>query len=68
MRKFVFIVLFAVVGIVRADDYVDDLYYSELTALNEQLNSNQLTPYFNKKAMEELTFLPDTIPADTLVH
>lgn len=49
----------------NADDYVDDVYYSEDTALKEELSKSTLSPYYNKKNMEELIFLPDSVPSDT---
>lgn len=60
--------LLAVCASVLADDYVDDVYYSETTALKEQLETANLTPYYNTKAMEELVFFPDTLQTDTIGH
>lgn len=48
----------------NADDnktFIDDVYYSEITALEDQLSQSSLLPYYNKKAMQELIFQPDTI-------
>jgi len=69
MRRLLFIFLLCMGVAVLADDYVDDLYYSERTALEEELNSGTLTPYYNKKQMQELVFVTDSLPtqsADTI--
>lgn len=60
-KRFAFILFLGVVVGVSADDYVDDVYYSSDAALSEQ-TSTQLRPYYNKKAMQEIVFLDDTLP------
>lgn len=63
MKKLCLIVGVVVSVIALADDFVDDVYYSNTTALNEQLNRADITPYYNKKNMTELLFEADTVPA-----
>ena len=51
-----------------ADDYIDDVYYSQQVAFEEELRQASITPFYNKKSMLELRFVEDTIPvsvADT---
>ncbi len=64
MKRYVFIVLLSCVVTAFADDYVDDVYYSQKTALLEQLESTHITPQYNKKEMKELVFLSDTTATD----
>lgn len=57
-----------VVSVAVADDYVDDLYYSEASAVEQQLRSGDLQPYYNKQYMQPIIFIDDEpLPADTLV-
>ena len=44
----------------RSDDYVDDVYYSEQTAFEAELSRTELTPYYDKKKMQELHFVQDS--------
>ena len=58
-------VLFALPLLTRADDYIDDAYYTPeivLTATDTRDVPQQ--PYYNKKAMEEIIFLDDTTTGD----
>ena len=55
-----------------ADEYVDDLYYSDQAAAERQISSGDLQPYYDKNSMELLLFEPVepsdslSMPADTL--
>ena len=55
-----------------ADDYVDDIYYSDKAAADRQISSGDLQPYYDKNRMEPLLFEPVepsdslSMPADTL--
>ena len=55
-----------------ADDYVDDIYYSDKAAAERQISSGDLQPYYDKNRMEPLLFEPVepsdslSMPADTL--
>lgn len=60
-KRLAFILFLGVVVGASADDYVDDVYYTSDAALAEQ-TSAQLQPYYNKKAMQEIVFLDDTLP------
>ena len=54
----------------RADDYLDDIYYTPQVVLAQTDERDQIhKPYYNKKAMEEIIFLEDTTaaqPTDTV--
>lgn len=67
------IVLVAVIGMLgmyaSADDYVDDVYYSDEVELMRQLSSGDLQPQYDKRGMKEIIFLTDTtqaVPQDTI--
>ena len=55
-----------------ADEYVDDIYYSDQAAAERQISSGDLQPYYDKNRMEPLLFEPVepsdslSMPADTL--
>lgn len=46
-----------------ADDFVDDTYYSPEVELSRttETGAPQHEPYYNKRAMQELVFVEDTI-------
>ncbi len=45
----------------RADDYIDDVYYSpEVEKTQTTTTSDIRQPYYNKKAMVEIIFINDT--------
>lgn len=48
-----------------ADDYVDDIYYSDQAAAERQISSGDLRPFYDKDRMEPLYFEP-LLPSDTL--
>ena len=48
-----------------ADDYVDDIYYSDQSAAERQIASGDLRPQYDKDRMEPLYFDPE-MPAATL--
>lgn len=50
-------------AVIRGDDYIDDVYYSAQTAFEEELKQSDLTPYYDKKKMQELHFVQDTLPS-----
>jgi len=39
-----------------ADDYVDDLYFTEAAAVEQQIKSGDLKPQYDKSRMQELVF------------
>lgn len=45
-----------------ADDYVDDIYYSDAEAEQRQMQTGQLVPIYNKSQMQPLYF---ELPVDT---
>ncbi|MBQ0034371.1 MAG: hypothetical protein KBS77_03670 [Bacteroidales bacterium] len=55
-----------------ADDYVDDLYYSESVAVEQEIMNATLVPHYDKSKMQEVVFIidepTDSISADTLNH
>jgi len=55
-------VLFALPLLTRADDYIDDVYYSPDILLTEMENIDEadLQPYYNKKNMQEIIFIEDS--------
>lgn len=59
-KRFALILFLGIVVSVSADDYVDDVYFSSDMAAAQA--SGKLQPYFNKKAMQEIIFLEDTLP------
>lgn len=66
MKKCLFILFSAVSLLVMADDFIDDVYFSQNTAIKQQLSSENITPKYNKANMQELTFVQDSIPVDTV--
>lgn len=67
MKRFLFLLLLPMVSAAMADDYVDDLYYTEASALEQQLRSGELQPYYNKKNMQPIIFIDDApLPIDTV--
>ena len=48
-----------------ADDYVDDIYYSDKAAAERQISSGDLRPFYDKNRMEPLYFEP-ILPSDSL--
>ena len=48
-----------------ADDYVDDIYYSDKAAAERQISSGDLRPFYDKDRMEPLYFEP-IVPSDSL--
>lgn len=67
MKRYLFILLLPMVLVALADDYVDDLYYTEASALEQQLRSGELQPYYNKENMLPIVFIDDLpLPADTI--
>lgn len=55
------------VAVAMADDYVDDLYYTEASAVEQQLRNGDIKPYYNKQKMQPIIFIDDApLPADTL--
>ena len=53
--------LFALPLITRADDYIDDVYFSADVFLSEPDDATVHEPYYNKKAMQQIIFLDDTV-------
>jgi len=67
MKRYLFLLLLPLVSSAVADDYVDDLYYSEAAAVEQQLKSGDLKPSYDKSRMQELVFEDvESQPADTL--
>lgn len=67
MKRYLFLLLLPLVSSAVADDYVDDLYYSEAAAVEQQLKSGDLKPSYDKSRMQELVFEDvEPQPADTL--
>ena len=62
-------ILFAILSLLTcwsvADDYVDDIYYSDQSAAERQIASGDLRPQYDKDRMEPLYFEP-LLPSDTL--
>ena len=56
--------------ILLADDYLDDVYYSPTTEVMRVAESETVVhqPYYNKKAMQELVFIEDSVPARDSVN
>ena len=50
---------------VADDDFVDDIYFSERTAFENDLRNGNLKPVYNKNGMQQLVFLPDTLEQST---
>lgn len=61
-------VLLAVSTGTSADDYVDDLYYSDETAAEQQIQSGDLKPMYNKAKMEPFYFADpiEEMPQDSI--
>ena len=66
----VFVLLLSLPVFMLADDYIDDVYYSpEVELSNISTTSTPSTPYsaplhqpyYNKKAMQEIIFIDDTL-------
>ncbi|MBO4621374.1 MAG: hypothetical protein J5635_01745 [Paludibacteraceae bacterium] len=56
--------LFALPLLTRADDYIDDAYYTpEVVLTTTDTRDMPQQPYYDKKNMEEIIFLNDTTEA-----
>lgn len=52
-----------------ADDYVDDVYYSEEVEMMQQISAGTAKPQYDSRGMKELVFVSDTtttLPQDTV--
>ena len=59
------LVLIVLPALTRADDYVDDVYYSpEVILESSNSEADRMQPYYNKKAMQEIVFYEDSLPAN----
>ena len=58
MRKYLGILTVCLLAAswVLADDYVDDIYYSDAEAEQRQIQTGQLVPIYNKSQMQPLYF------------
>ncbi len=56
-------------SIARADDYIDDIYYTPEQALQTKLNDKDIQPTYDKN-VREIVFIEDTLsqPSDTIVR
>ena len=70
MKRCLVLLMLPLVSSAFADDYIDDLYYTESTAVEQSISKGDIKPTYNKKNMQKLVFIEDTpadLPADTLV-
>ncbi len=56
-------------SVTRADDYVDDIYYSPEQAVQSKLNDKEIQPTYDKN-VREIVFIDDTTsaPSDTIIR
>lgn len=64
MKKLLLICLLPVVGIVSADDFIDDIYYTPSLATQRAIEQTIVTPAYPKH-IREIVFIEDTVPAPT---